>query len=115
MKIILLMDSNSKNVVMTAPDQVEILTTRLHSSINLVGLGLGNPLLSPKSQFIFVDMAEVGKFWSQTGLQRCLSLISIHFFYRSPQSVGYLSRSEKEELRRIEQVLDKIGRIKTRR
>ena len=91
--------------------KVEILTTRLHSSINLVGLGLGNPLLSPKNQFRFVDMAEVGKFWSQIGLQR----LFLSLFNRSPQSVGYLSRPEKEELRRIEQVhvLENIGRIKT--
>ena len=46
---------------------MEILTTGLHSSINLVGLGLGNPLLSPKNQFRFVDMAEVRNFGLKLG------------------------------------------------
>ena len=45
--------------VMTMIVQVEILSTRLHSSINLVGLALGNPLLSPKIQFKFSEMAQV--------------------------------------------------------
>ena len=39
--------------------QVEILSSRLHSSINLVGLALGNPLLSPKIQFSFSEMSQV--------------------------------------------------------
>ena len=42
--------------------EVEVLSTRLHSSLNLVGLALGNPLLSPKIQFRFGEMAQVGNF-----------------------------------------------------
>ena len=42
--------------------QVEILSTKLHSSLNLVGLALGNPLLSPKIQFRFAEMAQVENF-----------------------------------------------------
>ena len=43
--------------------QVEILSTRLHSSLNLVGLALGNPLLSPEIQFRFAEMAQVENYY----------------------------------------------------
>ena len=112
MKIILVMDSNCKNVVMTA------LGGDPHNQTPLFNQpGWTWTWQSPPQSQEPVHICRYGrgeKFWSQIGLQHCLSLITIPF-HSSPQSVGYLSRPEKEELRRIEQVhvFDKIERIKT--
>ena len=61
--------------------QVEILSTRLHSSINLVGLALGNPLLSPKIQFKFSEMAQVENYENEWSIGLLLRN-RIHFSLR---------------------------------
>ena len=112
MKIILVMDSNCKNVVMTAQGGDPHNQTPLFNQPGWTWTWQSPPQSQEPVQICRYGRGK--KFGYQIGLQRCLSLLTFPF-YHSPQSVGYLSRPEKEELRRIEQVhvLEKIGRIKT--